>query len=281
MAGKKLVFLKEERPVLLPLWREVFTGYDWAKLHASRVYYGVGIPKGDGSGVVTVPGFMGHDLYLAEINLWFRRIGYRSYPSGIGHNAECPDILIDKLLATIDRAFDETGRKVHLVGHSLGGILSRAAANFVPEQVASVTTLGSPFRGIRSHPTIMMTSRSVRARIHRRAHTRPAHKPLRQQCFSMACNCPFAQAAKADVAEEIFETAIYTKTDGVVDWHVCAMGDPDIDFEVKGTHCGLAWNPAVYTILAKRLPLAERWLKRVETRRTRQRRVPRAGALLA
>lgn len=282
MSGKKLVFLEEEKPVLLPIWREALTPCDWGRLHASLVYYGVGVSRGDGSAVITVPGFLGHDLYLAEMNLWLKRIGYRSYASKIGRNADCPDILVDRLLLTVNRAFNETGKKVHLIGHSLGGILSRAAANFAPEQVQSVTTLGSPFLGIRSHPTVMMTSKTIRRQIHRRAHTRPAHKPMRQHCFSMSCNCPFAQAAKADVDESIYQTAIYTKSDGIVDWNVCLTGDPAVDFEVSGTHCGLAWNAEVYRIIAKRLPLAKRWEQRLQARSRRAvAPIPQAGALLA
>lgn len=277
MSGKKLVFLEEERPVFLPIWREVFTGCDWGRLRLSGVYYGRGVPEGDGSAVITVPGFMGHDLYLREMNKWLSRLGYVSYQSEIGHNAECPDILVDRLLRTVNRAFNETGRRVHLIGHSLGGILSRAAANFAPEMVVSVTTLGSPFRGIRSHPTVMMTSKNVRRRIHSRAHTRPAHKPLRQHCFTMSCNCPFAEAAKGELDEEIYETAIYTKTDGIVDWEVCMSGDPEIDYEVRGTHCGLAWNPQVFRIIAKRLPLAERHRRRIH-RRHHAHKVRRTGA---
>lgn len=281
MAGKKLVFLEEEKPVLLPIWREALTGIDWGWLHASQVYYGFGVPEGDDSAVITVPGFLGHDFYLVEMNNWLNRIGYSAYASKIGRNAECPDILVDRLLLTINRAFNETGQKVHLIGHSLGGILSRAAANFAPELVASVTTMGSPFLGIRSHPTVMTASLSVRRRIHQRASTRPAHKPMRQHCFSMSCNCPFAQAAKADVDPRVFQTAIYTKTDGIVDWNVCLTGDPEIDFEVTGTHCGLAWNAQVYRIVADRLALAKQWEVQPNARNGASHSIPRAGALLA
>ncbi len=48
-------------------------------------------------------------------------------------------------------------------------------------------------------------------------------------------------------------TAIYTKTDGIVDWKVCRTGNPAIDFEVSGTHIGLVFNPVVYDIVARRL----------------------------
>ncbi len=255
MSGKKFVFLEEEKPVLLPLWREALTGVDWLRLRTRPVYYGVGVPKGDGAAVITVPGFLGHDVYLREMNFWLKRIGYKAYGSNIGHNAECPDILIDRLLLTLQKACNETGRPAHFIGHSLGGILSRAAAVLAPEQVASVITLGAPFRGIHSHPSVMQTSRIVRKRIEARRHTRPANKPLRQACFTMNCNCAFADAVRMGLPGHVRETAIYTKTDGVVDWQVCISGVPSQDFEVAGTHCGLAWNHDAYAIIARRLTL--------------------------
>ena len=49
------------------------------------------------------------------------------------------------------------------------------------------------------------------------------------------------------------ETAIYTRSDGIVDWRYCCTGNKERDFEVPGTHIGLAFNPTVYGIIADRL----------------------------
>jgi pimeloyl-ACP methyl ester carboxylesterase len=193
-------------------------------------------------------------LYLLELNFWLRRIGYTSYRSKIGRNSDCPDILVDRLIETIERANDETGEPVRLVGHSLGGMLSRSAAMIAPERVNSVITLGSPFRGVRSHPTVLRTGRFIRERVRARGNgSRPKHKPMREACFSGSCNCGFVESLRAGLPATVHQTAIYTKTDGIVDWSVCITGDPAIDIEVKGTHCGLAWNPQVYKLIAERL----------------------------
>jgi hypothetical protein len=61
----------------LPLWREAFLGMDWIALRMSSVYRGIGIPRGDGSAVVVIPGFMGSDQYLGDMNAWLKRIDYR------------------------------------------------------------------------------------------------------------------------------------------------------------------------------------------------------------
>jgi triacylglycerol lipase len=250
---QEFVFVEDEQPVFLPIWKEVFTGLDWLRLRSSLVYYGASVPQGNGAAVITVPGFLGSDVYLTEMNLWLGRIGYKAYRSRIGRNAECPDILVDRLMTTIEKAADETGGGVHLIGHSLGGVISRAAARLIPEYVASVIVLGSPFRGIRSHPSVLRTSKVVKKRLEARRHQRPPDKPLHESCFTGSCNCAFAEAIRSGLPEGIHETAIYTKSDGVVDWKVCITGNAEADIEVSGTHCGLAWNPEVYRHVAQRL----------------------------
>jgi hypothetical protein len=52
------------------------------------------------------------------------------------------------------------------------------------------------------------------------------------------------------------QTAVYTESDGVVDWHYCKTDIPETDFRVSGTHIGLAFNPSAYSVIAKRLAQA-------------------------
>jgi len=51
----------------------------------------------------------------------------------------------------------------------------------------------------------------------------------------------------------VMETAIYTRSDGIADWRYCTTGDPNNDFEVPGTHIGLAFNASAYAVIARRL----------------------------
>lgn len=249
MSATSFVFHPEKLPAARPLWREALAGLDWLALKASPVYYGLGVPRGDQSAVVLVPGFMGTDHYLYEMYFWLRRIGYKPYMSNIGWNAECLNTLVARLTETIQKAQQETGQKVHLVGHSLGGVLSRAATILQPESVASLTTLGSPIRGIRSHPLVLQAAERVREKILWNRERRENHPA----CYTGFCECPAVSAMHEHFPHEVKKTAIYTKADGVVDWQVCLTDDPAKNFEVTGTHVGLAFNPAVYSIIAKRL----------------------------
>lgn len=247
-------FQRERVPAARPIWRELFVGLDWAALRASPVFYGLGVPRGDKSAVVLVPGFLATDHYLYEMYYWLRRIGYRPYLSGIGWNAECLNTLVERLSETIAKAQAETGGPVHLIGHSLGGLLSRSAAARHPERVASVIALGSPIRGIRSHPIVLETANRVRAKI----LNQPGKHEQQPECYTGYCGCQAVSDLQSPFPAQIKQTAIFTKTDGIVDWRVCVTDDPAQNFEVTGTHVGLAFNPSVYRLIAQRLASARK-----------------------
>jgi hypothetical protein len=73
----------ESQAVSLPIWQELLAGVELLSLRLSPVYWGMCVPRGDGSAVVVIPCFLGSDIYLAEMRLWLNRINYRSYTSNI------------------------------------------------------------------------------------------------------------------------------------------------------------------------------------------------------
>jgi pimeloyl-ACP methyl ester carboxylesterase len=243
--------LVHEPPVAanLSMWQEALVGVELLLLHATPVYYGLGVPHGDASGVILIPGFLASDAYLMEMYAWLKRIGYQPYYSGIGLNADCPNLLISRRLnETIERARRETGRKVHLIGHSLGGIIARSVAGSRPQDVASVITMGAPFRGTAMHPRVRDMVNLVRGQILREHDTK-----VLPDCYTANCTCSFLDSLRKSLPPSVAETAIYTTTDGMVDPSFCKTENPDVDFEVTGTHLGLAFNPRIYQIIAHRL----------------------------
>jgi pimeloyl-ACP methyl ester carboxylesterase len=252
MPEKPTQLRQDDAEASVPLWQEALFGVEVLLLHATPAYYGFGVPHGDASGVVIIPGFLGTDMYLMELYAWLRRIGYRPYFSGIGLNAECPNLLIRRHLnETMDRALQETGRPIHVIGHSLGGIIARSVAGQRPVDVASVITLGSPFRGTVAHSRVLKAAEIVRKRIQLKHG-----QGVLPDCYTGRCTCQFLDSLRRDLPQGITETAIYTRADGVVDWRYCITEHPGVDFEVPGTHIGLAFNPAVYDIIARRLRAA-------------------------
>lgn len=241
-------FDKEIRAQALPIWFESLVGVDWTLLRLSPVFYGFGVERGDGSAVIVVPGFLGSDVYLYELYLWLKRIGYTPYLSNIGWNADCLNTLSQRLMDTIKRASDETGGPVHLIGHSLGGVLSRSAVVQQKNDISSVITLASPFRGVRSHPGVLELSERIRGRIFKnRDRTDFPH------CYTGHCDCVAVTSLHGGMPRDVKQTAIYTKADGIVDWQSCVSRFEENNFEVTGTHIGLVFNYHVYKLIAARL----------------------------
>ncbi len=248
--ARTVAFDRNDQAALqLPMWRECFLAFEAALLHVAPIYWGFCAPHGDGSGVVLIPGFLGTDALLAEMYAWLYRMDYSPYYSGIGLNAECPNLLIkNSLNATIDRARKETGRKLHLVGHSLGGMIAIAAAAQRPDDIASVITMGAPFRGKAAHPNILRLAEFVRGTIQARHG-----EAVLPACYTGECMCNFVDSLANVTADSVPLSAVYSRTDAIVDWRYCITGDPERDFEAPGTHIGMIFNPSVYTIVAKRL----------------------------
>ncbi|MGH2610036.1 MAG: esterase/lipase family protein [Tepidiformaceae bacterium] len=237
------------RAVATPLWRESLFAFDWMALRASPVYFGCGVPRGGGEPVVVVPGFLASDFSLTELFAWLARMGYRPYFSRIGRNADCPDHVADMLFETVERAYGETGQKVRLVGHSLGGMLARSVALDHPEHVDRVISMGSPFRdAVRAHPVIISAASELR-----RVRGGRRGSNIRPTCFSGHCTCDFVRNMLAPEDKGVATFAIYSKNDGVVDWESCIEDDPTLNDEVNCTHIGMAFHPGVYRALGNRL----------------------------
>jgi len=242
-------FREDNAEANVSIWKEALFAADILLLHSSPVYYGLGVARGDGSAVILVPGFLGTDAYLSQLYAWLGRIGYRPYFSGIGMNAECPNILIkQRLNSCIEKALLETEQKIHILGHSLGGIIARSVAGQRPEDVASVITLASPFRGTVAHRTVLQAAEAVRKHI-----LKEHGSGVLPTCYTSRCTCNFIDSLRRSVPDSVLETAIYTRNDGIVDWRYCLTGNIDSDFEVPGTHIGLSFNSSAYTIIANRL----------------------------
>lgn len=233
-----------------PIWRESMFLFDWMALRTSPVYWGCGVPQGSGEPVVVVPGFLASDVSLMELYWWLARVGYKPYFSNIGRNADCPDHVAGLLLETIQRAHRESGQRVRIVGHSLGGMLARSVALDYPEYVSIVISMGSPFRdAVRAHPALITAAAALRG-----AHGRGGvARNVKPSCFSGHCTCSFVKNMLNPDDYEVAHYAIYSKNDGVVEWENCIEDDPELNNEVNCTHIGMAFHPGVYRVLGERL----------------------------
>ena len=107
------------------------------------------VPRGDGHPVLVLPGFVASDASTAILRRYLKRIGYDAHEWQLGRNLGPRAIGAEgeKLVERLRAVHELTGKKVSLVGWSLGGIMARLVARRAPEAVRQIITLGSPIAG--------------------------------------------------------------------------------------------------------------------------------------
>src|SRR5215813_14195062 len=104
-------------------------------------------PRGDGHPVLVLPGLIASDVSTRPLRAFLRNRGYYVKGWGQGRNLGLRAGVQQGLTDLLEEMNDTHGRKVSLVGWSLGGLYARQLAKMMPERVRSVITLGSPFAG--------------------------------------------------------------------------------------------------------------------------------------
>src|ERR1700694_6058226 len=102
-------------------------------------------PRGDGHPVLTLPGFLASDLSMSPMRRYLKELGYDAYAWNIGRNVGGVVRMRDALRERLAAIHTATGRKVSIIGWSLGGVYARDLALQAPDMVRAVITLGSPF----------------------------------------------------------------------------------------------------------------------------------------
>jgi len=196
-------------------------------------------PRGDGHPVLLLPGFLASDLSMAPMRRYLRELGYDAHAWRMGRNlggvARMRVALRDRL-AEIHAA---AGRKVSIVGWSLGGVYARDLALQAPDMVRCVVTLGSPF------------ANDVRA-----TNATRLYEALSGEA---ADDNPELRAAIAGDLP-VPATSIYSRTDGIVNWRTCLLRPSDTAENIEvhlASHVGLGVNPAALWAVADRLAQPE------------------------
>lgn len=219
-----------------------------ARLLVDPVYRGVGIPRGDGSPVLLVPGFLAGDESLRVLAGWLERIGYDARRSGIQFNVGCSDRALDRLEGRLERIAAETGREAALIGHSRGAHFVKALAHRRPELVSQAISLGA---GLDTPFDISVPTKAAVAAV-RAVHSRTTDRVARNGCLTDTCGCRYTRDYAAPFPESVPLTSIYSRGDGVVWWEACLVPYARC-VEVEGSHVGLACNRKAYREIAQAL----------------------------
>src|SRR5215208_8522720 len=236
-------------PPVPPLWRESRIGLEWAALRRSDVYRGAGVPAGDGRGVLLIPGFMAGDGSLATLTQWLRAAGWHTKRAGIRANLACSQVACTRLEERLEALADRTGGRVTLIGQSRGGVLAKALGARRPDLVAGVVTLGAPVLSQLSvHPVVLAHVGVVAA-----LGSGPVPGLISWRCLRGECCARFRDALTGPLPPEVGYVALYSRSDGIVDWRACMDPAADACVEVRASHCGMSLNASVYRAIARSL----------------------------
>jgi len=196
-------------------------------------------PKGDGHPVLTLPGFLASDLSMAPMRRYLKELGYASYAWKMGRNTGGIARMRAALRDRLAEIHAGAGRKVSIVGWSLGGVYARDLALQAPDMVRNVVTLGSPF------------ANDVRA-----TNATRLYEALSGE--TVGDNPELTRAIAGDLP--VPATSIYSRADGIVNWRTCILRPSDTaeNIEVhRASHVGLGVNPAALWAVADRLAQGE------------------------
>ena len=197
-------------------------------------------PKGDGHAVMVFPGLSANDASTVPLRYYLQSLGYSPWGWSQGFNFGPRAGVLDEAKDNLVRTFESTGRKLSLIGWSLGGVYARELAKELPHMVRGVITLGTPFAG--SH-------KSTNAwRVYELTSGRKIERESENYDLPTAPPVP--------------TTSIYSKTDGVVAWQASIQKPSKSNvqtenIEVVASHIGLGLNPSAWWAVADRLSQPE------------------------
>ena len=224
---------------------------EFAALHGDPVFYGRGVPRGDGRLVVVVPGLFGNDVYLQPLRGWLRRMGYGATRSSLTLNAGCPNRLRGDIERSLQRQLERTAGPIALIGHSRGGMLCWAMASRLQERASHLVLVGSPAPAVVA--MMRQQARFAPSGVSRSAVAAAgarATKLLDPDCNVPECECDYVADLRRPLHPSTQAMSIYSRDDPIVRPAACRIPSGE-NIEVSGSHGGLAHNREVYPHLAR------------------------------
>ena len=200
--------------------------------------------EGDGHPVIVYPGLGAGAFNTAQLRSHLSSCNFEvhDWDRGVNTGPEGHlDAWLPGLVEHVLELRERHGRRVSLVGWSLGGLYAREIAKCCPLAVRQVITLATPHRSVgdANHAgTLVKLMGGDTSQLTPQLEARFARRP------------------------PVPTTSIYSETDGVVCWRGC-LEEPEDDVEniaVDTSHLGMPTHPDVLRIVADRLAQPEgRW----------------------
>jgi pimeloyl-ACP methyl ester carboxylesterase len=229
---------------------ESFAVGELMRLMTDPVWRGSGVPRGDGRIVQVLPGMFANDMYLQPLRRWLRRVGYRPVRSTLEMNVGCPQRLSEQIEAELARERSRHPGRIAIIGHSRGGLLARAIAARLGADASTLVLLGSPVGGVLRMKDWGQPSRVASERVSSAGQR--VRQWLDPNCDVPFCGCPYPADLRRPLHARTRVVSIYSRDDPIVPAEACPI-EGARNVEVGGTHSGLAFNAAVYRVLAEEL----------------------------
>ena len=218
------------------------------RLHRRDVPYALRCPEHALEPVVLVPGFMAGDGTLGLMSRHLRGLGYRTYRSMMHANVGCTAAVSESLERRIESIATRRGRKVTVLGHSLGGLIARGLAARRPDLVEGLITLGSPVLAPGAAHPLLLLDLKLLTRLQRAGLGRL----MGEDCTSGECARTSWEQSQVRLPRDVAFTSVFSRRDGIVDWRSCL--DPQATtVEVTTSHLGMAFDPTVLDIVSATL----------------------------
>ncbi len=195
------------------------------------------LPSGDGHAVLFAPGIGTGDFATGPVRAFTARLGYVAYGWGLGPNLGPTRRVVRGLERRLFDLNERSGRRISLVGISLGGVYLRELAKRHPDRVRRLFLVCSPTRyppPSRITPLLLALESFYDPDYPRTSDLldRPAPVPT---------------------------TAFHTRRDGFLAWQYCLETGPLAEnIEIDAGHCVASRTPLARRILAERLAEADR-----------------------
>ena len=233
------------RAGVAPPWGELRYGGELASLLARIALRGS--PRaGQAQPVLLIPGFMAGDGSLAVLRRWLERRGHRVSMSGMRVNVDCAERIVGRLQTRLRALASEAGQQAFVIGQSRGGALARCLAVRNPEAVCGLVMLGAPVRDPLAISAPVQRALALLARL----GDLGAPGMFSSSCRDGECCAEVRHDMLAPLSSHIRAVAVYSRSDGVVDWRACL--DPHAEaVEVRSSHCGMSVHGQVYELLER------------------------------
>jgi pimeloyl-ACP methyl ester carboxylesterase len=188
---------------------------------------------GNNEKIIVVPGLLSTDFATTLLRKFLNKSGFDVAGWDLGMNLGRVDSL-NSLISKIEKLSKDSNQKIILIGWSMGGIFAREVAKKIPDSVARVITVGSPFANVNAPNWAKFFFDLLNK-----------NQPIDVEFMNQLPN-----------PAPMRTLALHSKSDGIVPWEACRENIVDElheNKEIHSCHFGMGMNSEVMLAIEEEL----------------------------